>query len=62
MTDSRNSSNRNNNHNQDEISRRDNQQNTSTRDLSADESLQKETKENDRLTTGVPDNYERDSE
>ena len=62
MSDSRNRSNRNNNHDQDQISKRDNQQNTSTRDMSADESLQKETKENDRLRTKVPDNYERDSE
>ena len=62
MSDSRNRSNPNNNHDQDQISKRDNQQNTSTRDMSADESLQKETKENDRLRTKVPDNYERDSE
>ena len=62
MSDSRNRSNPNNNHDQDQISKRDNPQNISTRDMSADESLQKETKENDRLRTKVPDNYERDSE
>jgi len=62
MPDSRNRSNRKNDRNQDQSSKRDNQQKISTRDMSADESLQKETKENDRLRTGVPDNYERDSE
>ena len=62
MRDSRNRNNRNNDRNQDQISERVNQQNTSTRDMNVDESLQKETKENGRLTTRVPDNYERDSE
>jgi hypothetical protein len=62
MRDSRNKNNRNNDRNQDQSSKRDNRQNTSTRDMSADELLQKETKENDRLRTQVPDNYERDSE
>jgi len=62
MQDSRNKNNRDDQRQQGGSNKRDNQQNTSTRDMSADESLQKDTKENDRLRTLEPDNYERDSE
>ena len=62
MQDSRSKNSRNNENQRDETSKRSDQQNTSTRDMSADKSLQKDTDENDRLRTQEPDNYERDSE
>ena len=62
MQDSRNKKNGDDNRQQNDLSKRDNQQNTSTRDLSADKSLQKDTEENDRLKTHESDNYERDAE
>jgi hypothetical protein len=62
MQDSRNKNDRNEDRQRDDLSKRNNQQNTSTRDLSADNSLQKDTEENDRLKAHEPDNYERDAE
>jgi len=43
------------------LDKRDNRQNTSSRDMGTDD-LERRDGRTDRLSTSVPDNYERDSE
>ena len=62
MQDSRNKNSRNNESQRDDVNKRNDHQNASTRDMNADKSLQNDTEENGRLKTQESDNYERDSE